>query len=421
MKVLNVLVGAGIRLGGTSAFVAEGAVELGKLGADVGVVATDIALAPWGYAQRQRRLGPDELHPALDPSGVRIFAARFPRRLAFSPDLARWLSREAAQYEVLHIHNLWQFPQYAAARASRRHRLPYVVSPHGGLDPYLRHRGRIRKRVSTALWQRRMLEGAALIHVTTEAEREAIADVAPHVPRAVVPCGIHAEEFAHLPPRDVFRRERLGGYEGPVILYLGRITEKKGLDVLVRAFARVRRARACQLVIAGPDDSRMLPSISRLASALGVRSHVKFVGPIYGEARLAALSCADVWALSSHTENFGIAVVEAMAAGRAVAVSPSVSVSSDVAAARAGVVAEPEPRAFAQALLDVLADDHARVQLSHAARDFAARYDWKVVAPRLLRMYRAALSGETRATPAGARRDRLPPEPAPSAPPQGPR
>ena len=105
---------------------------------------------------------------------------------------------------MVHIHNLWQFPQYAAYRAAVGRRVPYVVSPHGGLDPYLRQRGRGRKRVMTALWQGRMLDAASAIHVTTEAERDLVADVAPQVPRAIVPVASTSTSSRARPTRSCF-------------------------------------------------------------------------------------------------------------------------------------------------------------------------------------------------------------------------
>ncbi len=254
MRVLSVLVGAAARTGGPPAFVGESAVELAKLDVEVRVLSTDLALAPWGWVQRQGRIEPADVHPSLAASDLRLFRAHFPRRLGFSPELRRELSRTAADFDVVHIHNLWQFPQYAAYRAAVGRRVPYVVSPHGGLDPYLRQRGRGRKRVMTALWQGRMLDAASAIHVTTEAERDLVADVAPQVPRAIVPCGLYVDEFTSAPDPELFRDQRLGGYRGPLIVFLGRITQKKGVDVLIRAFGEVRRDLDCRLAIIGPDD-----------------------------------------------------------------------------------------------------------------------------------------------------------------------
>jgi glycosyltransferase involved in cell wall biosynthesis len=402
MRILQVLVLAGTRTGGPVAFAGEGAVELERAGESVPIFTTDLALAPWGWLQRQRQVAQDELHPSLAEAEVEIFKTRFPRRLAYSPDLMKALRKEVPDADVVHLHNLWQYPQYAGFTAAREADVPYILSPHGSFDPYLRKRGRSRKALMTALWHREMTENATLIHVTTAAEQRLISDIAPDVPREIVPCGVHTEEFTgELPPREEFRERHLGGYDGPLAIFLGRVTDKKGVDVLVSSMKTAREHVDARLAVIGPDDSGLRPKLRKLAADLGVAGDVEFIDAVFGRERLAALAAADVWALSSHTENFGIAVVEAMAAGCPVAISPGVNLSDDVAAAEAGVIAPAEPQAFGEALAGLLGDPERRRVLSERGREFAARYDWSQVAPRLLEMYRrAALTGGREPAPA---------------------
>jgi glycosyltransferase involved in cell wall biosynthesis len=373
--------------------VGESAHALSRLGQSVTVLTTDIALAPAGPLQRQRRLRAEDRHPSLADGDVRVHRARFPRRLAYSPELARSARRLAPGSHVIHLHNLWQHPQYAGYVAARGAGVPYIVSTHGALDPYIRAHGAARKRLFTVLYQHRLLQGARLIHVTTAAEARYVNDVLPEASCEIVPCGTDTARFAQLPPGTEFRRRHLRDYDGRVILFLGRITYKKGLDVLVEAFAEVRRSLDCRLVVAGPDDESLSPALMTLAARLDVADDVTFTGPLYGEQRLAALASADVWALASHAENFGIAVVEAMAAARPVVISRGVSLAADVEAAGAGVVAEAAPQPFAREIAALLSDDARREMLGRRARAYAARYDWDVVGPQLLDMYQRVASG----------------------------
>jgi glycosyltransferase involved in cell wall biosynthesis len=182
------------------------------------------------------------------------------------------------------------------------------------------------------------------------------------------------------------------GESGPVVLFLGRIARKKGIDVLIRAFGAVLRdVPDAWLVVAGPDDDGLTPSLRRLAEREGVARCVVFTGMLTGAPKLASLAAADMWALPSHGENFGNAVVEAMAASRAVVVSPEVNIACAIEAAGAGIVAPRTPAAFADAIGGLLRDERRRHALGEAGRAFARGYDWSVVAPQLHAMYSEVL------------------------------
>ena len=386
MRVLHVIPNLAARTGGPPVAVVESSLALARCGVATPLLAA--AMAETASAPSHARVSPADLPGGAETLDVRLFPARWPRRLAYSPALSRALDEEARGYDVVHIHSLFLFPQYAAYRAARRSRVPYVVSPRGALDPYLRARSRPLKAINDALWQRAMLDGAAAMHVTSDDEARLLRDVAPAVPRAVVPNGIRCADFDDLPPAGEFRRRFLGGHDGPVVTYLGRISHKKGLDLLIRAFALAARdVPEARLAIVGPDDEGLTPALAAVAAREGIAASVTFTGMLRGRDKLAALAATDVWALSSHSENFGIAVAEALAAGRAVVVSPGVNIAPEIAAAGAGVVSELSAGAFGASIASLLRDDVARARFGRAGRAFARRYDWAAVAPRLAAMY----------------------------------
>jgi glycosyltransferase involved in cell wall biosynthesis len=385
VRVVHVIPSLASQTGGPAFAVVGAAAALEPLGVESTIVTTDLAAAATG---RRRRALPEDLPPAAAGLDVRIVPARI-GRLAYAPRFRRVLAEAVEGADAVHLHSLYLLPQLAGYREASRRGLPYVVSPHGALDPWLRARGRARKRAVDALWQRRLLERAAILHVTTDEEARLLEDVAPEVPRAVVPIGIDWHELGRLPPPDAFRRRVLNGRQGDIVLFLGRLTHKKGLDVLVEGFARAHAPDAV-LAIAGPDDEGLREGLEALADRAGVGSRVVFTGMLDGEEKLAALAGADVWALASHSENFGVAVVEALAASRSVLISPAVNIAQEVRMSQAAAIADPVPQAFGSALTSLLADQDRRIELGVRARRFAVRYDWGEVAPKWQAMYEEA-------------------------------
>lgn len=391
MRILHVLPLITARAGGPVAFATEATEALGALGVDGTLFATDLGRVPG--SGEWRRVEPNELPPNVGELDLHLFPVIPPRRLAHSPAMSACIERVVAEYDVVHIHSLWLFPQFAAQRAARRAGVPYVVSPHGALDPYLRRHGRVRKAVTDFAWQRRMLADATLLHITTAQEGKLLADIAPDTPREIVPVGISTERL--LAPGDAtrFRRKYLGGRSGDIVLFLGRLNYKKGIDVLIRSFAHVAREMGdAMLVIAGPDDEHLRPQLEEIVRSEELEARVAFPGPLYQEDRADAFAASAAWALSSYTENFGVAVMEALAVGLPTIVSAEVNIADGIRRNRAGVVAGLDPGEFGGALLDLLRDPARRAELAGRGRVFAAGYDWSAVAPQLKAMYRRTMS-----------------------------
>lgn len=390
MRILHVLPLITARAGGPVAFATEGAEALAPLGVKATLFSTNLGHSPSAGARRP--VDASELPENADRLDLHLFSVSAPHRMAYSPRMATRLAEVVADYDLVHIHSLWLFPQFAAQRVARRRSVPYVVSPHGALDPYLRQRGRMRKAVTDAFWQNRMLRDAALLHITTVEEGELIADIAPTTPRHTVPVGVWTDRMHREGDGARFRARFLGGSRAEVVLFLGRLTYKKGLDLLIRSFAHVAQsAKDCLLVIAGPDDEHLRPQLERLAGQLGLSARVVFTGPVYRADRADAFAAADVWALSSYTENFGVAVIEALAAGLPTIVSTEVNLAGAIRRGDAGVVSRTDSDIFGRALAGLLADRSRRAHLSVRARALAAQYDWSVVAPDLKAMYVRAL------------------------------
>jgi glycosyltransferase involved in cell wall biosynthesis len=391
MRVVHVVPSLAARTGGTATSLVELSLGLAACGVESAIFATDLAEPP--QARRHSRVAPGDLPAGADVADVCLFPAVAPRRLAHSPALRRALRSELRRCDVVHIHSLFLFPQFAAFTEARRLGRPYVVAPHGCFDPFLRRRGRARKWVNDRVWQRAMLAGASALQFGAEEEARLAADVVPPVRRVVVPNGIDWDAFGRLPDGAVFRERRLAGHAGPVVMHLGRIAEKKGVDVLIRAFARGRLADLdARLAVVGPDDDGLVPGLRALAERECVAERVDFVGLVRGGERLEALAAADVWALASRSDACSAAVIEALAAGRPTVLTPRINLAPEAARAAAAVVSPLDPDALGAELRALLEDDARRRELGESARAFAQRFDRRRVARRMIGVYEEAIA-----------------------------
>jgi glycosyltransferase involved in cell wall biosynthesis len=292
--------------------------------------------------------------------------------------------------DVLHIHGVWDPVFKAAASAARRRGMPYVVAPHGMLDPWSMAQKRLKKRIALALGFGRMLDRATFLHVLNADEGRLLAPLGLTMPLEVIPNGIFVEDVEPLPPAGEFHHRHSESAGGPYILFLSRLHYKKGLDFLADAFAQVVKEDSnVRLVVAGPDQGERANFESRVRD-LGLTERVHLVGPLYGQDKLAALAGAACFVLPSRQEGFSVAVTEAMACRVPVVVSDACHFP-EVASAGAGRVVPLEPPAIAAALLEILRDDTLRCRMGDAGRALVlSRYTWPQIARQTIDAYQRA-------------------------------
>lgn len=316
--------------------------------------------------------------------------AHWPRSYAASLGLGRWLRRHVEQFDIVHIHSLYQFHTWFAARCCRRAGVPYIVRPHGALDPWHLRQHRWRKALCMWLIESRALNAAAGMHYTSIAEHEHAVRHRGRVPRGfVVPLGV--ELMPHGGLEELTRRHpELAGRT--LVTFLGRLTPKKRLDLLVDAFAVVAIAdERAHLVIAGPDDG-VGDALRARISALRLDARVSMLGLLTGAPKSALLRQSRVVALPSEDESFGVAVAEAMGAGTAVVVTDGVAIHHEIAAAQAGLVVPPLVEPLAEALLGVVRDERWAAQAGRNGQALArSRWTWQQVAADLEGMYEDAI------------------------------
>lgn len=285
--------------------------------------------------------------------------------LFVSPTLSRAVARSAGSADILWSHGLWTTPGYVAAAAAFAHRVPHVVTPHGSLHPWSLRRNATSKKLLLATIEGQRL-ARATVHFTCTQERR-LAESLYSVGNCVIaPCIVEPPvEAQHLDARDW-----LGIPNGaPIVLYLSRIHPKKGVDLLIDAFARLDERT--HLVIAGPGDAEYVEARRRQCGDHGIAARVHLPGMVTGAHKQALLRQSNVFCLPSHQENFGIVVAEAMHEGLPVVLSRHVDIWSEVVGAQAGVAIEMTPGSIADALTDVIARPDAAKIMGEKGRSYA--------------------------------------------------
>jgi glycosyltransferase involved in cell wall biosynthesis len=319
----------------------------------------------------------------LDGVKVRYFPSTWLRRLYWSPPMARMLKQAVGNFDLVHLHSVFLWPTWAAARAARSARVPYVLSPRGMLVKDLfRARSRYLKTAWMALIERANLVHAAGIHVTSAVEAAELAAFGYALKERVfeVPNGVSLSASRPVEPM----------VQSPYVLMLGRINWKKRIDIALETMQRVESVR---LLIAGGDEEGLATTLHARAASLGVAERVEFLGPVEGSRKRQLLQGALALLMPSLSENFGNAAVEAMAEGTPVIVGPQVGVADSVEESGAGFVAAPIGEAFADAVGQLQADPRLRERMGERARALvAANYAWPVIGARMENEYRVILN-----------------------------
>jgi len=264
----------------------------------------------------------------------------------YSPAYVPWLRSHARDYDRVIINGLWQYHSYGAWRALHALGIPYAVFPHGMLDPWFKHTYPLKHVKKMLYWwwaDYRVLRDAAVVCFTCDQERllarqsfwryrarECVVGYGVDDPPRASPA--QAAAFAAAVP------EARGGRR--ILLFLSRIQEKKGCDLLVRAFAAVLAVDPhWHLVMAGPDQEGWRAHLERLARELGIAARISWPGMLTGDAKWGAFRAAEAFCLPSHQENFGVVVAEALACGCPVLLSDQVNIWREAIDGGAGLVA----------------------------------------------------------------------------------
>jgi glycosyltransferase involved in cell wall biosynthesis len=297
------------------------------------------------------------------------------------------LLRVLPSTDIVHIHGIWGMMLLRAAASARNLNIRYVFAPRGMLDPWSLSQKRIKKKIMWwAVWKR-VLGKAYFLHALNKAEAELIRPLGLKCPTKIIPNGVFLNLFENNQECDDLFRLVPGLRSQPFVLFLSRMHYKKGIDLLLDAFAIVAKQDATvRLVIAGPDsgfggETRKWIDQHRLWA----RVHV--VGPLYGQAKDSALASAKCFCLPSRQEGFSMAILEALSAGLPVVITHNCHFP-EVAEVGAGKVVDQSPKQIAEGLLAFVRDEGEQATAGRAGQKLvASRYQWQQIAEETLHAY----------------------------------
>jgi glycosyltransferase involved in cell wall biosynthesis len=388
MKILHVISNLAFRSGGPSTVIRQLAEYQAKAGLDITVCTTR-----WGISYKE-----ENFRQGLE-NRISLYFFDFLSPMLISVSMAQWFAQHINSFDCVHIHGLYRFPVIYAAWLARKKCIPYIIRPHGSLDPFLYRQSRYGnvglplKRMCERLFDFPNLNAASAIQYTACEEADRAAFLKLRAPAVIVPNGIDWEQYATLPTRGAFR-QRIGlGKEVPLILFLGRINFKKGLDLLIPSFAQIiKKIPSAILVIVGPDNEGYGRRVRKWCQEQDIQDKVVFVDYLEPARVIEAYVDADVFVLPSYTENFGMTVAEAMACRCPVVISDQVNIWKEIKECGAGAVAALDPEKFSEAVIGVLRDsDAARIMGERGRMLVHEKFTWSTIVKKLTAVYASVM------------------------------
>lgn len=386
MKILHVVASVQAVSGGPAVSVTRLAAEQAKMGHEVTLASL-----------KETHLGESVPAPGVRMVGVPSdFCSK--RGRGWSPSFRRLVEAEASGADVMHNHGLWMWPNAYARLAARKAGRPLVISPRGMLDTWSLRRSRIKKAVAWRLFERKNLNAAALFHATSATEVANVRAMNLEQPVVLAPNGVDLPDLSARPGRELLETEfpQLRGKRW--VAFLSRLHPKKGIDVLLEAWGQLRREAAAGgvaggmddaiLVVAGPDLVGYRRNVEQIVRTAGLDTSVVLTGELRGSRKDSLFAHAGVFVLPSYSENFGIAIAEALAWGCPV-IASTATPWRDVVEHGAGWWVDPECRALVGALRTALSASTEDLKaMGRSGRSLVAeRYSWNAAADKITEAY----------------------------------
>ena len=316
----------------------------------------------------------------------------------FSFKVKQTIEKLVKNYNAIHIHGLWQFPLSYSAFCARRFRIPYVYHIHGMLNEWpLKHHS-LRKKIYALVWERANLNHASSIICLNPREEANVLKFGVHAPITIIPNGVHLTDFQTLSPKGRFlaKHPELSGKL--LILFLGRIHPKKGIELLLAAFKKAcENFHHIHLLLAGPEEDKHYANrLRQMVREYRLDKQITFLGPIFAEEKKELLIDSNLFILSSHDEAFSIAVLEAMASGLPVIITNECGFQG-IESAGAGFLINYDVHQLARAMEHLIADEQKAKRMGEKGRELVlSHYHWDVIAEQLAQVYEKIVANTKR-------------------------
>lgn len=364
MKIVHYYVGMRLESGGTVRAVLDLCGALAASAHDVTLMTLDAADVPGQW--RDGGAGFPQ---------VQTLCRRIGRLPCLSGKAATQAGEWIGQVDVLHLHGPWDPVGLQLSRIARRAGVPYVVSLHGMLDDWCMARKALKKRLYLRAVGQRLLEQAACVHCTAQAERDQSRKWYPRGRSHIVPLIFDLTPFERLPGPQLARETYPQAFSGePVVLFVGLMNPLKRIELLIESAALLREdGHELKTLIAGSGDQRYEGRLRRLVQQLRLEDRVEFLGFVSGLEKLSLYQAADVFVLPSRHENWGFVIVEALLCQTPVITTRGVAVWRELEDGGGAVVVEDTPRALAAAIVTLVSDKARCQDMGEAGGDWVRR------------------------------------------------
>jgi len=327
------------------------------------------------------------------PTQCKVTPVQGNGRYQFSTQAMKQINELIPQHDIVHIHGLWQFPLSYAASVARYKKVPYFCQVHGMLGPWAVNHHGFRKRIYAFLWERANLNHANTVICVTPQETQEAVNFGIKAPTFVIPNGVERNKLDSIPPRSQFRNKNPKFANKFIILFLGRLHPKKGIDALIKAYGRLfQKPGNTHLIIAGPEeDQGYVKRLRGLVGKQNLSSGVTFLGPVYDKAKWELLSGSDLFVLPSKGEGFSVAVLEAMAASLPVVITRECHFP-EIETNGAGCIFDGDVDSLVLAISKILVDERRAHEMGERGRQMVqSKYHWEAIALKLMPLYRQAI------------------------------